>query len=77
MRTFRQRFARQLQRRDRLLPRHARERIKELLEAVAGREIIDQVLQQYARTDEHGFAAQNVWIAMNNRSGGGHDDLWR
>ena len=75
MRTVRQGFACQLQRRNRLLTRHTRKRVEKRLQRVAGCEIVDQSLQWHTSTDEYRFAAENFRVAVNDVRSGGDDVL--
>jgi hypothetical protein len=61
-----------LQRSDGLLARHAWKGIEELVEAVIPLEIIDEIAKWYPRPDEHGCAAEDSGIAVNNRRTRGH-----
>src|SRR5438034_9526678 len=66
MRTGFQRRARQFERRNDLLAAHRREVIEELVQAVSGLEVIDEVLEWDPRSDEHGRPVEDVRIAVND-----------
>ena len=66
MRTSAQGFVSRFQRRDRLLSGDTRKRIEKLVKTVVSFEIVDQVAEWNARSDKHGYAAQNIRIAVNN-----------
>ncbi len=66
MRTGDQNIPSELKCCDGLLPCDGREVIEEIVQTVASREVVDQVLQRHACANKHGGTAQNLWIAMDN-----------
>jgi hypothetical protein len=50
---------------DGLLPAHRREIVEKFFEAVTGGQVVDQILEGDAGSNEHRGAAQNLRVAMN------------
>src|SRR6266699_4847256 len=57
------------ERRDSLIPRHGGKGVEEFVEAVAPFQVIDEVSKRDTRADEHGRAAENLWITVNHVHG--------
>ncbi len=55
-----------LQSSDHLFARNRREGIEKFVEAVAAFQVIYEIPKRHASADEHGSAAQNAWIAVDN-----------
>ena len=57
---------------DRLFPVHGGEVVEELVEAIAGRQIVEKVLHRHPRPDEDRGTTENLGVAVNDRLKGRH-----
>ncbi len=68
MRNAAHRLARDLERGNSLFASHRRKRVQEDLERIACLEVLEKTSGRNASTDEHRFAAHDLWIAVDDLS---------
>ena len=66
-------LAGQFERGNGVLTCHGGKIVQKLVKGIAALEVIVQRLDRHSRSNEHGYSAENVWIAMNDSGLGWHD----